>query len=165
MKRFIVIFIVLILVGGGGAGGLIMMGVIPNPFNPDSQGFFSDADKAAAEMENKFKPPTSAPQLVKMTDMIIPVIVDGRLVRKVYITVRLVVVEAQHRTLVEETLAQYQNILLKELIPYFQTHFNNRDVIDLLAIKRKMVAEAHRTYGDLISDVLLINIFQQDVNR
>ena len=34
MKRAIVIILIMILVAGGGAGGLMMLGIVPNPFNP-----------------------------------------------------------------------------------------------------------------------------------
>ena len=120
MKRFIVIFLVLILVGGGGAGGLVMFGVVPNPFDPDARTFFEDADGAAKETTGrKFEPPSSAFQLVKVEDMIVPVIIDGRLVRRVFITVRLVVGEARNKTLVLDNLTHYENVLVQELIPYF----------------------------------------------
>ncbi len=165
MKRFIVILLVLVLVGGGGAGGLIMMGIVPNPFNPEGGGFFSAADDAAASMEKKFQPPTAAFQLVKVSDMVVPVIVNGRLVRRVSVTVRLIVGEASNKTLVESNLPHYQDIMLQELIPYFQSHFYNNDVVDIKGVKKLLLEQSKKIYGDIVTDVLLINVFQQDVGR
>lgn len=165
MKRFIVILLVLILVGGGGAGGLIMMGIVPNPFNPEGSGFFSAADDEAVGTEKKFRPPSAALQLVKVNDMIVPVIINGRLVRRISITVRLVVREASNKTLVEDNLPHYQDILVQELIPYFQAYFYSHDVIDIKEVKKLLIEQSKKIYGDLVTDVLLINVFQQDIGR
>ncbi len=165
MKRFIVILLVLILVGGGGAGGLIMMGVVPNPFDPEGGGFFSADDDAAVSTERKFKPPSSALQLVKVNDMVVPVIINGRLVRRISVTVRLVVGEASNKTLVQENLPLYQDILVQELIPYFQAYFYNHDIVDIKEVKKLLMEQSKKIYGDLVTDVLLINVFQQDIGR
>lgn len=165
MKRFIVILLVLILVGGGGAGGLIMMGVVPNPFNPESSGLFSGSGDGADEMASDFVPPRAALQLVKVNDMVVPVIMNGRLVRRVSLTVRLVVNDASNKTLVEDNLPLFQNRLVKELIPYFQVHFRNNDVVDISDIKRFMRLQSERIYGELVTDVLLVNVFQQNMGR
>lgn len=165
MKRFVVILLVLILVGGGGAGGLIMMGVVPNPFNPEGEDFFSNAGNTADGEKSNFKPPTSAFQQVKVTDMVVPVIMNGQLVRRVSITVRLVVYEAGNKTLVEDNLPYFQSILVRELVPYFQAHFRNNDVVNLPDIKRVLRAQSERVYGELVADVLLVNVFQQNVGR
>ncbi len=54
MKRMIVIILVLILIAGGTGGGLIMLGIVPNPFNPKvPERVLTAAEKAAAELEKK----------------------------------------------------------------------------------------------------------------
>ena len=81
MKRAIVIILILLLVAGGGVGGLIMLGIIPNPFNPKMPAKpLTAAEKVAKELEekNKFKPPLAAFVQVKMPDMVIPVIINGQ---------------------------------------------------------------------------------------
>jgi len=165
MKRFIVILLVLILVGGGGAGGLIMMGVVPNPFTPEGGGMFSDSGDASDGTKSNFVPPSSPPQLVKVDDMVVPVIVNGRLVRRVSLTVRLVVNEAGNKTLVQDNLPHYQDILVQELVPYFQVHFRNEDVVDIRDIKRVLKKQSERIYGELVTDVLIMNVFQQNMGR
>src|SRR5690349_21504825 len=111
MKRLIVIILVIILVAGGGAGGLMMMGIIPNPFNPAPVGpVLTGAEKAAAELSaKKFQPPPAALDLVKLDDMIIPVIIDGRVNRRVFIIARLVVNAPANQTPVEARLKKYQD--------------------------------------------------------
>jgi hypothetical protein len=165
MKRFIVILLVLILVGGGGAGGLIMMGVVPNPFNPEGGGFFSGGSDTADGKKSNFKPPTTALQQVKVADMVVPVIINGRLVRTISITARLVVSKASNKTLVEDNLPRFQSILVRELVPYFQTHFRTNDVVDPTDVKKVLMVQSERIYGELVSDVLLVNVFQQDMGR
>ncbi len=164
MKRFIVILLVLILVGGGGAGGLIMMGVLPNPFNPDASALFESMEETEGGRAGDFEPPSAALQLVRVNDMIVPVIIDGRLVRRISMTLRLVAANAGTKSLVEDNLPLYQDRLVKELVPYFQTHFRSNDLIDIRDLKRFLKAQADAVYGDLVIAVLLTNAFQQNVN-
>ena len=163
MKRFIVILLVLVLVGGGGAGGLIMMGVVPNPFNPDAAALFENMEEADAGGTRDFEPPSSALQLVRVNDMIVPVIIEGRLVRRVMMNARLVVSSAGEKSLVEDTLPIFQDRLVKELVPYFQNHFRNNDIIDIRDLKRFLKIQAEAVYGDVVIAVLLTNAFQQKV--
>jgi len=63
MKRAIVIILVIILVAGGGAGGLMMLGVIPNPFNPTPIGAgMTEAERAAAELAAGLHAPAKPPE-------------------------------------------------------------------------------------------------------
>ena len=141
------------------------MGVVPNPFSSEGGGLFSLGGGTDDGMKSNFKPPTSALQLVKVGDMIVPVIMNGRLVRRVSVTVRLVVDEAGNKSLVEDNLPHYQDILVRELVPYFQTYFRNNDVVNLADVKKVLVAQSERIYGDLVADVLLMNVFQQEMGR
>jgi flagellar basal body-associated protein FliL len=160
MKRIIVIVLLLILVGGGGAGALIMLGVLPNPFNPQTaaqSAAKAAAAKADAEKKAKeFKPPSEAMTFVVLRDMIIPVLSDSKLERTIYISVRLSVVKAQ-KDPVETEIVRYENAVLDTFVPYFQEH----PTIDLKAIKEKLNALAKKIYGDKVLDVLLVNVFEQ----
>ena len=97
--------------------------------------------------------------------MVVPVIINGRLVRRISVTVRLVVGEASNKTLVQENLPLYQDILVQELIPYFQAYFYNHDIVDIKEVKKLLMEQSKKIYGDLVTDVLLINVFQQDIGR
>lgn len=165
MKRIIVIILVILLVAGGGAGGLIMMGIIPNPFNPAPQGpAMTDAEKAAAELatKKKFQPPAAAFDLVKLDDMIVPVIIDGRLTRRVFLIARLRVDAPANVTTVENKLRPYQDAVLRDLIPFFQNYYVTRDAVDAVSVKERLTASAKQVFGDMVPEVLLINVFEQE---
>ncbi len=164
MKRAIVIILVILLVAGGGAGGLMMMGIIPNPFNPTAQsGPMSDAEKAAAELaaKKKFQPPTAQLDLVKLDDMIIPVILDGQVNRRVFIIARLRVNAPANVTAVEAKLRPFQSAVLSDLIPFFQKYYVSHDAVDAIMVKERLTEIAKKTFGEMVPEVLLINVFEQ----
>lgn len=163
MKRIIVIILVIILVAGGGAGGLMMMGVIPNPFNPTPVGpAMTEAEKAAAELAaKKFQPPVAALDLVKLDDMIIPVIIDGQVNRRVFIIARLVVDNPANQTAVEERLRSYQDAVLRDLVPFFQKFFLDHEAVSAEVVKERLMGSAKKVYGGMVKEVLLINVFDQ----
>ena len=168
MKRAIVIILVLILVAGGSLGGLIMLGIVPNPFVPKVvEKPMSAADKAAMELsrKNKFKAPEAALNLVKMDDMVIPVIMDGRTERRVLLIARIVATGGADETFVEANMNRFQDAVLSDLVPYFQTYFSKSDLVDAGEIKAKMVKHAKAIYGERIKDVLLTNVFEQSGGR
>jgi hypothetical protein len=168
MKRAIVIILIMILVAGGGAGGLIMLGIVPNPFNPTlPERPLTAAEKAAAELEekNKFKPPTAAFPLVRMDDMVIPVIINGQSQRRVFLIGRLMATTAPDEAYIEAHMSRFQNALIKDLVPYFQAYFLERDMLDIIAVKARMVKNAKAVFGDHVQDVVLTNIFEQSTSR
>lgn len=162
MKRFIVITILLILAGGGGAGALIMLGVLPNPFNPMAQSMTA-AESAAAKAEaakKVFEPPDEVMTFVDLRDMIIPVVIGTNASRKVYLSVRLHVVKAQ-KDAVETQIVRYEDAVLDTFMPYFQTYFAKKnDLMNLVEIKKMLNQMAKKLYGDKVIDVMLINIFE-----
>lgn len=168
MKRMIVIILVLILVAGGGAGGLIMLGIVPNPFKPKiPERQLTAAEKAAAELDkkNKFVPPTAGLVLVKMDDLVVPVIINGRAERRVLLIARIVAKAKEDEKLVKANLPKFQDEVIQDLVPYFQTYFVKHDMLDVPAIKARLVKHAKTVYGDQITDVLLVNAFEQSNNR
>lgn len=163
MKRIIVIVLLLILVGGGGAGALIMLGVLPNPFNPQTAAQSAAAAAAAkADAEKKakaFKPPSEAMTFVDLRDMIVPVLSNSKLERTVYLSVRLSVVKAE-KDAVETQIVRYENAVLDQFIPYFQNYYQEHEVLDPKEIKAKLNVLAKKLYGDKVIDVLLVNVFE-----
>jgi hypothetical protein len=162
MRRFFVILILLILIGGGGVGGLIILGIIPNPFNPVPQGSNAalEAARKAEQERRRFKAPTAALTFVNLRDMIVPVVVDGKVKTRVYISARLLVATADKAS-VETKIARYQDAVLAEFVPYFSDYFARHDLLDLEDIKARLVKNAKRLYGDQVQDVLLVNVFEQ----
>ncbi|MBY0509632.1 MAG: hypothetical protein K2P94_05715 [Rhodospirillaceae bacterium] len=168
MKRIIVIVLVLMLVAGGTGGGLIMLGIVPNPFNPKvPERVLTAAEKAAAEMEkkNKFVPPQAEFKLVKMADMVVPVIIDGKAERRVMLIARLVAASNEDKKIVEAGMPRFQDEMLKDLVPHFQTYFLKHDMIDILDIKARLMKHAKTVFGERVKDVLLVNAFEQNNNR
>jgi hypothetical protein len=168
MKRAIVIILVLILVAGGGAGGLIMLGIVPNPFEPKiPERQLTAAEQAAAELEkkNKFVPPAAAFVLVKMDDMVVPVIIDGKAERRVLLIARLMASGPAEKGPVEAGLTRFQDQVIRDLVPYFQNYFVKNDMLDVNEIKKRLLAHAKTVYGDRVKDVLLVNAFEQSNNR
>ncbi len=167
MKRFIVIMLVILLIAGGGAGGLMMMGVIPNPFNPTAQGGpLTDAEKAAQELEaKKFQGPTAAFNLIKLDDMIIPVIIDGRVTRRVFVIARLMVDQPSNESTVEGKVRLYQDAVMSDLVPFFQKYFLDHDAVSAVVVKERLNMSAKKVYGDMIEDVVLINVFDNENPR
>jgi hypothetical protein len=161
MKRIIVIFLILLLVAGGGAGALIMLGIVPNPFAPPVKEMTA-AERAAAEADKKkFQPPLNAFKFVKPDDLIIPVIINGRVTKRVYVTVRLVAARPDLEPAVKAKIGNFQNEVIGDLLPFFQTYFLDHDVIDLTLLKGRLVTHAKHVYGGDVRDVLLGNVFEQ----
>ena len=164
MKRAIVLILVILLLAGGGAGGLMVMGLIPNPFNPAPYGAaLTEAEKAAAELtaKKKFQPPTTGFDLVKLDEMFVPVIMEGQVTRRVFIIARLRVDKPVNVTGVEAKLRLYQDAVLRDFIPFFQKYYLSADSVDAVIVKERLTAAAHRVYGDMVPEVLLINVFEQ----
>ena len=163
MKRVLVIMILFVLIGGGGAGGLIMLGVIPNPFNPKIPMSGEEAAAAAkkAEMAAKaFEAPTAVIPFVNMRDLVIPVLVQGQIKTRVYFSVRLWVAPGQADA-VEALEPKYEDAVLAEFVPYFSEFFVKNDMLNLVDIKRRMMKLSKKIHGDKVRDVLIINIFEQ----
>ncbi len=166
MKRLIVIFLILLLVAGGGAGALIMLGIVPNPFGAPKPATMTASDKAAsAEDHKRFQPPLSAPALVKFEDLIVPVIINGQVTRRVYITARIVATRRDLTDAVEAKTTAYRDAVIADLVPFFQNYYLDHDTLDLNVIKERLTKDAHTLYGDNVSDVLLINVFDQSLGR
>jgi hypothetical protein len=168
MKRAIVIILIMILVAGGGAGGLIMLGIVPNPFNPKvPEKPLTAAERAAMELaeKNRFKPPSSALVLVKMDDMVVPVIMNGRSERRVVLIARLVVSSKANEEYVKLNMNRFQDAVLNDLVPYFQDYFLDHDMVNAQGMKERLRTHAKAVYGDRVSDVLLINVFEQGSGR
>ena len=167
MKRVIVIMLVILLLAGGGAGGLMMMGIIPNPFSPTVHGATAtDAEKAAAQVEaKKFQPPKTGLDLVKLDDMIVPVIIEGHVTRRVFIIARLKVNAPANVTTVENKLRLYQDAVLRDLIPFFQKYYLDHDTVDVVMVKERLTQSAKKIYGEMVPEVLMINAFDQESPR
>lgn len=158
MKRVIIIVVIMLLVAGGGIAGLMVLDIVPNPF--------AESEEEMAEGEGEdggepaFVPPERAPILYPLEDLVIPVIIDGRVIKRVYITARMEIVPG-NRPAVENGLSRVESALNENLLVYFQRHFSKNRRLNPRGIKRVMRKAAKDVYGDMIADVFLLTIFEQ----
>ena len=164
MKRLLFIVFIMIFIAGGGIAGLMVLEIIPNPFAPAEEEMAEDEaegqDQSEAGADGGFVPPERAPILFPLEDLIIPVIIDANIVKRVYITARMEIVQ-DNRGAVEYGLSRMESALNENLIVYFQDHFSNNRRLDLRGIKQVMMRSSREVYGDMVSDVLLMTVFEQ----
>ena len=165
MKRLFFIVFIMIFIAGGGIAGLMVLEIIPNPFAaPEEEMAEEDSNGEGSGNEggsSGFTPPERQPILFTLEDLIIPVILDARVVKRVYITARMEIVPG-NRSAVDNGLSRMESALNENLIVYFQNHFANNRRLDLRGIKRVMMRSAEQVYGDMVSDVLLLTVFEQE---
>ena len=163
MKRVFVIVMIMLLVAGSAIAGLMVLEIVPNPFSEAEEmaaGEEGAEGEKGTEGGSAFIPPERAPILYPLEDMVIPVILDARISKRIYITARMEIAQG-NRSAVENGLPRMESALNERLIVYFQNHFARYRRPDLRGIKREMVAAAHQVYGEMVSDVLLITVFEQ----
>jgi flagellar basal body-associated protein FliL len=165
MKRIIVIVLILILVAGGGAGALIMLGIVPNPFATPQKEMSASEKAAAAADKKKFQPPLSAYKFVKPDDLIIPVIINGQVKKRVYVTVRLMAASPSFEAAIKAKVGSFQNEVIGDLVPFFQVYFLDHETIDLTLLKERLMSHAKHVFGGNVQDVLLGNVFEQAGGR
>ena len=158
MKRMLFIIFIMIFVAGGAVAGLMVFEIIPNPFAED-EAEIAEGSEAEGGGKPAFVPPDRAPILYPLEDLVIPVIVDARVIKRVYITARMQIVFG-NRSAVEKGLSRMENALNENLIVYFQDHFSKQRRADPRGIKKIMVKAAEEVYGSMVSDVLLLTVFE-----
>ena len=100
-----------------------------------------------------------------MDDLVVPVIINGQVQRRVLLIARLLATAAPDKAIIEADLNRFNDAVINDLVPYFQTYFLTNDLLDIAAIKAKLVKHAKAIYGEHVQDVLLINAFEQGNNR
>ena len=157
MKRVFLIVIIMLVIAGGGIFGLIYFEMIPNPFaETDSEEEVAGPPTAAPG----FEPPGRAPVIIPLEDIIVPVILDGRVTKRVYITARIHIVQGNF-ALIQNGMPRFENAINQRLLSYLQEHFSKNRLIDPRGIKREMQMAAQTVYGDRVKDVLLLTVFEQ----
>jgi flagellar basal body-associated protein FliL len=163
MRKIIIIVLVLLLVGGGGAVGLVMLGIVRNPLKPPPPAELDAVAKAAAEADakakaNAFQAPLAAFTIVKVGDLVVPVLTTDGKNRKVFVTARLII-DTPAKKAVQEDMPKLVDALLSDFIPYFQKFFVDHELVDIAVIKKKVTRHAKEVFGDKVKDVLLVNVF------
>lgn len=91
--------------------------------------------------------------------MVIPVIINGNVQKKVLIIARVMATGSEDEKFIQAGLKRLQDKALSDLVPFFQVYYTKRDMVDAQLIKDKLVKYAKEVYGDRAKDVLLINVF------
>lgn len=145
----------MLLIGGGGVFGLMYLEMIPNPFEGEEEEEALPATQAPG-----FTPPMEAPILLPLEDLVVPVILDGRVAKRIYITARLTIARGSAGA-VQNGMPRFESAINQRLIVYFQEYFASNRIVDPRGIKREMQAAAQTVYGDRVLDVLLMTVFEQ----
>ena len=90
---------------------------------------------------------------------------DGQVQRRVLLIARVIAAGAADKAFIEDDMNRFRDAVINDLMPYFQDYFLTHDMLDVAAIKAKLVKHAKAVYGDHMKDVLLINAFDQPSNR
>ena len=153
----------------GFAAGLRKRACRSHGYRRDSNPLADPAEETAEDEGNAggmaagksgFTPPERAPMLYPLEDIVIPVIVDARVIKRIYVTARMAIAQGQ-RTPVEYGLPRMESAVNDRLVVYFQNHFAKRRRPAVRDIKRELVTAADQVYGDMINDFLLITVFEQ----
>ena len=161
MKRMLLIIFIMVFVAGGAIAALIVFEIIPNPFDlAEPQMTEQSVGTEGQASGRSFVPPEQAPILFPLEDLNIPVILDGRMIKRVYITARIEIAPGNEAA-VENGLSRFESALNENLIVYFQDHFAKRRLIDIRGIKQVMVMSSKQVYDDMVNDVLLLAVFEQ----
>jgi hypothetical protein len=151
----IVLVAVFVVLGGLVAG--IKFGLIP-----DFPGLFTVADDSAKEAVEqtpleRLGPP---PFLLTMKPIEIPVIMNGKLVRRSNFQFRLEVEETDVASL-QTAGHQLHARMLEDLMVFLPRHLETRDVVDLVAVKARMRALADRMLGQgRVHDVVIQGYYE-----
>ena len=157
MKKLVIILLVLLVVSMGGAGGLVMLGIVRNPFSPPQTA--GETKPTGPEVSPAgIKVPTEALVLEKVPDMIVPVILQGGVQRRISVSVRLVT-KNPVKGRVQDEMPKYQDALLNDMILYFQDYFARNKELDIETVRKRALAAAVKIYGEDVTDVLLVNVF------
>src|SRR5580658_7691203 len=111
-----------------------MLGIVRNPFQKH-QADATTAEPAAETGADGFKAPSEQLKMLKVPDLIIPVIIDGQVTRRVTISLRLVAPNTVKRSLLIADLPKFQSVMLEDLLAYFQDYFSHADMVDVEAIR------------------------------
>jgi flagellar basal body-associated protein FliL len=158
MKRVFVIVFVMLIVAGAGVFALIYFKLIPNPFEAGAGA--NQEEALPATQAPGFTPPMAAPIMLPLEDIIVPVIIDGRVVKRVYITARIQITRGS-MTVIQNGMPRLENAINQRLIVYLQEYFAKNRIIDPRGVKQEMQAAAQTVYGDRVEDVLLMTVFEQ----
>jgi len=150
-----------------GPGACVTLGVALNPF--ESKPGMDVAAKAAAETDAKARviavqTPKSALTLVKAGDLVIPVINQFGVQKRLFITARLVVSSAGAKSRVEAVIPRYVDKILGDPIPYFQKYFGDHDLVNIGIRKNKFKRDAMMTFGEGVSDVFKVTVFDSGIS-
>lgn len=183
MKKFMV-FCVLLMIILGIVAGLMVKGIIPGPLNP------KDPCAVLDTLEEGQDPPEDLPEeclgprpltgggIYKLSDgteydlyttppdeiefdaIAVPVIYEGAVIRRVYITPLVHVVPGEGK-FVEAHRPRLEDALVRSLNTYIPERIRAGKEPSLRRIKKVMLDEARKIFGERIVDIYISEFFQQ----
>lgn len=163
MKIVIIAIVALLVVGGGGAAAGMAFGVLPDVFGlfGGQQGASADghgADAKEASVRDRLGPP---PFLLSMKPIEIPVIMNGRVERRANFRFRLQV-DPTATDILQTEGHRLHATMFEDLMVYLPRHLEDRDTVDLNAVKHRMRRKAQALLSaEVIKDVLIQSYFER----
>lgn len=152
--------LLLALVGlGGGLGAGVMLRPAPEPAEGEA------AAGEAAEAAKTEVDPALVPDYVKLNNQfIIPILEEGRVVSMVIVSLSLEVGQGMTDS-VHAREPKLRDVFLQVLFDHanaggFRGSFT--DAANLILLRKALFEVAKKTLGDMVSDVLIVDIVRQD---
>lgn len=155
MLRLLVIIFALVLTAASGFGGLIHFGVIPDVtglIKPD-QGENGESEKAP--------PPRIEPVFMTLEPFLIPVIRDGKVVRNLYIGLRLDVAPDRAQQ-AQQSIPRLHDAFMRTLFEVVPELLEERSTVDVEKMKWRLQTVADEVVGPgVIQDVMVQALFDR----
>ena len=159
MKNLLMIIVIVAVLGGGGLFALIQLGIVPDPFADPSM-----AETELGEDGEPIPPPKELLErqqaLVPLEDIVVPVIIDGQVVRNVTLQMR-VHVQWEGRGQMRDDAPRMRGIVIQTMLAFLPDNYSNRTRLQVRQMKRALDRALKRAYGDRVYEAVLINVFEQ----
>lgn len=156
IRKLIPVLLALVGLGGGLGAGLMLR---PAPAEGEAAGPEA-AEPTAAEVE-----PALVPDYVKLNNQfVIPLLEEGRVVSLVVLSLSLEVKQGTNDTVFARE-PKLRDVFLQVLFDHanaggFRGSFT--DAANLVLLRKALLEMAKTTLGDIVSDVLIVDIVRQD---
>lgn len=154
MKQVLALVVLVLLLGGAAVGGLAFLGIAPFDSLLPQPG--APPQEAAAEEE-----PDDGVREIPLGTIGVPVIVDGDIAARVFISVDARVPVSRH-TEVRRQLAVLHDAYLSDLMAFLPAHMENRELPDHRVVRQRLETVTEKVLGPgLVKEILIRGIFRR----
>lgn len=163
MKKLLPIILLLVGIGAGVGAGLVLR---PEPAPVEAaEGAESEAHAEKSGKIDEEGPPTGREYVDLVDQFIVPVVNDNAVASLILITLT-IEVESGNREAIFEAEPRIRGALLQAMFDHaniggFSGAFTNSSKLDRL--RETFLEVAQKSYGDEITDVLIVQITRQDI--